>query len=429
MAIVSIITTILCLVFSFAPRTLALDSSYLEELNHLGKTTISIQESEDNPQVNEQATVETGEQEATIEQITPVEQAIPVVQAIPVEQETPDEQVATEEEIVPATKIPTPIEFFDDFSKLMLSTLENVKSIEPHDMWKEKTRWQLAINGLTGPLTHTLRLTSPFFWHLYSKLLTHRNSYCLTPTNAPKLHEFIQSIAQKLETSVPTIILHQSKESFDLYANAVDKQNIVLCLDQGLLELLNEEELESLITQELMLAASGRTYLQKGSRFVYSLTTAVVAYKILTNRLGFLEINKLKGLSPFLILSGATAGFYTLHSFLNRLQERRTDFLAAQAIGDPKPLISALQKLEEKEEAYKAEYEKLSEVVGQAFDQLEKLPFKGKLLKAQVYLLSFLKKTVKYLATQSPVAHKNKIEKRIRALEKMMVKEEEVVED
>ncbi|MCK4517167.1 M48 family metalloprotease [Candidatus Babeliales bacterium] len=402
----------------FVKSAFALDSSYLEELNHLGKTTISIQES-----VDEQEAVGACEQETVVEQNTTGEQEATDEQATPVE------QVVTEKETIPAAKISTPVEFFDDFSKLMLSTLEKVKSIEPHEEWKEKTRWQIAINGLTGPLTHTFRLTSPFFWHLYSKLLTHRNSYCLTPTNAPKLHALIQAIAQKLNKTVPTIILHENKQGFDLYANAIDKQNIVLCFDQGLLELLNEEELESLIAQELMLAASGRTYVQKGSRFAYSLATAIVAYKVLTNRLGFLEINKLKGLSPFLLLSGATAGFYTLHSFLNRLQERRTDFLAAQAVGNPKALISALQKLEEKEEAYKAEYEKLSEVVGQAFDHLEKLPFKGKLLKTQVYLLSFLKKTIKYLATQSPVAHRNKIEKRIRALEKMMVKEEEVVED
>jgi heat shock protein HtpX len=170
----------------------------------------------------------------------------------------------------------------------------------------------------------------------------------VTPEQEPELHALADRLCALADMPKPTLAVAETPV-LNAFAAGRKRKSVVLCVTRGMINKLDEQELEGVLAHELSHVAHGDAVVMTVASFVGVLAgiTAQVGARLM------LIAGRMRGLWQFLViaiaitlLSTATWIFSVLLiRALSRYREFAADHAAAQLTGNPAALSSALVKV------------------------------------------------------------------------------------
>lgn len=159
---------------------------------------------------------------------------------------------------------------------------------------------------------------------------------------APRLYQVMERLAAKANLPMPKLYLIQQPAP-NAFATGRNPSHASVAVTQGLMELVNDDELEGVIAHEL---SHVRNYDILTSSIAATLAGAITGIA----RMGFWfgggdDRNRGSGLVGLLMLILAPLGAVLLQLGISRQREYQADASGANMVGHPYGLISALEKL------------------------------------------------------------------------------------
>jgi heat shock protein HtpX len=167
------------------------------------------------------------------------------------------------------------------------------------------------------------------------------------PGEAPRLYRIVRSVARKAELPVPKIFMIDSTCP-NAFATGRNKYHAVVAVTHGLLNLLNDEELEGVIGHELAHIKNMDILLN----CAVATLAGIIFYFMRVIQFSFLfggyRSDDEHGSNPLLtlvILAIAGVAATIIKLAISRQREFLADRVAAKITGKPRGLANALQKL------------------------------------------------------------------------------------
>jgi heat shock protein HtpX len=182
-----------------------------------------------------------------------------------------------------------------------------------------------------------------FFMYFASSRMVLRmyRAQVITPAEAPDLYAMVDRLRQRAGLPMPTVAIapHDQPNAF---ATGRNPQNAVVCVTQGLLQLVSRQELEGVIAHELAHIKNRDMLLQT---FTATLAGAIT---MLSHMFMFMggdddRPNPIVGLA-MMILAPLAASLVQMA--ISRQREFKADAVGAEISGKPMQLASALVKLD-----------------------------------------------------------------------------------
>jgi heat shock protein HtpX len=167
----------------------------------------------------------------------------------------------------------------------------------------------------------------------------------------PRLYEVMERLAAKARIPLPKLYVIADEPAPNAFATGRNPQHASVAVTQGLLELMNDEELEGVIAHEL---SHVRNYDILTSSIAATIAGAITylasmgRWAMIFGGLGGSrdeEGERGGGLSALLMIFLAPLAALMLQLFLSRTREYSADETGARMVGHPYGLMSALQKL------------------------------------------------------------------------------------
>ena len=181
------------------------------------------------------------------------------------------------------------------------------------------------------------------YWNSSKMVLKMYRAKIVDRSEAPELFEMVDRLRQRAGLPMPTVAIapHEQPNAF---ATGRNEENAVVCVTEGLLKLVNRDELEGVIAHELAHIKNRDMLLQT--------VTATMAGAI--SSLGQMALwfggrdeegnsNIVGALVMFFVAPLAAA---LIQSAISRQREFKADAVGAEISGKPLALASSLQKLE-----------------------------------------------------------------------------------
>lgn len=198
-------------------------------------------------------------------------------------------------------------------------------------------------NGLTIGLGIAI-CTNAFAYFFSDKIaLMSSGAQPVTREQLPRLYEVMERLAAKANIPVPRLYAIPD-EAPNAFATGRNPRHASVAVTQGLLELMNDEELEGVIAHEL-------SHVRNYDILISSVAATLAGAILWTSRLAWFgggdEDNhgRGSGILGLLLMILAPFAAMLLQLGLSRQREYSADTTGAQMVGNPYGLISALQKL------------------------------------------------------------------------------------
>src|SRR5712691_9474786 len=173
----------------------------------------------------------------------------------------------------------------------------------------------------------------------------------VSPDEVPRLYEVMERLAGKARLPMPKLYVIPEPAP-NAFATGRNPQHASVAVTQGLLELMNDDELEGVIAHEL---SHVRNYDILTSSIAATIAGAIT-YLASMGRWAMLfggfgrdrdDDREGGGLAALLMICLAPLAAFLLQLFLSRTREYSADETGARMVGQPYGLIRALQKLGE----------------------------------------------------------------------------------
>ncbi len=165
----------------------------------------------------------------------------------------------------------------------------------------------------------------------------------VSPTDAPELYEMVDRLRQRAGLPMPTVAIapHDQPNAF---ATGRNPENSVVCVTDGLMRIVNRDELEGVIAHEL-------AHIKNRDMLLQTVTATMAgAIGMLANFAMFFgsrdeegNSNPVAGLA-MMILAPLAASL--IQMAISRQREFKADAVGAEISGKPRALAGALQKLD-----------------------------------------------------------------------------------
>ncbi len=179
------------------------------------------------------------------------------------------------------------------------------------------------------------------YWNSSKMVLRMYRAKLVDRAQAPELYEMVDRLRQRADLPMPTVAIapHQQPNAF---ATGRDHEHAVVCVTEGLMQLVTREELEGVIAHELAHIKNRDMLLQTIS------ATMAGAISALANLAFFFggrdgDRNPMAGLLVMLVAPLAAS---LIQFAISRQREFKADAVGAQISGRPLALAGALQKLD-----------------------------------------------------------------------------------
>jgi len=160
------------------------------------------------------------------------------------------------------------------------------------------------------------------------------------PGEAPELHATIDRLRQRAGLPMPTVAIAPHRQP-NAFATGRNPDNAVVCVTQGLLGLVDQDELEGVLAHELGHVKNRDMLLQTVSATLAGAITNLARFgRNIPPREG-----STRALGPIATIL-APIGAMVLQFAVSRTREYKADATGAEISGKPLALASALQKLE-----------------------------------------------------------------------------------
>lgn len=179
-----------------------------------------------------------------------------------------------------------------------------------------------------------------YFWS--DKLvLSSYGAQIVGPEQAPKLYRTVERVALKADVPMPKVAIIPM-DTPNAFATGRNPERAVVAATEGLLHMLNDEELEGVIAHEM-------AHVRNRDILIMTVAATIVAAIAIFARIAFWQAIFNRNVNVWLLLLVAvTAPIAALlvRAAISRNQEYRADATGASIIGKPWALAKALQKLE-----------------------------------------------------------------------------------
>jgi heat shock protein HtpX len=198
-------------------------------------------------------------------------------------------------------------------------------------------------NGLTIALVVAVLMNGGAYFFSDKIALMSSGAQPISREQAPRLYAVMERLAAKANLPVPRLYLIPQPAP-NAFATGRNPSHASVAVTQGLLELMNDDELEGVIAHEL---SHVRNYDILTSSIAATLAGAITWVA----RMGFWfgggggDRQRSNGIVGLLMLILAPLGAMLLQLGISRQREYQADASGAQMVGHPYGLISALEKL------------------------------------------------------------------------------------
>lgn len=180
------------------------------------------------------------------------------------------------------------------------------------------------------------------FWNSGKVALRMHNAEPVTPSTAPRLAQMVEKLAQKADLPTPAIYMINSSQP-NAFATGRNPQNASVAVSAGLLRLLDEDEIEGVLSHELAHIKNRDTLTMTIAATVAGAISALAQFGM------FFRSSGRGGAMGFagILLAAIFAPFAAMmiQMMVSRTREYAADRLGAEISGDPMGLASALEKI------------------------------------------------------------------------------------
>jgi heat shock protein HtpX len=197
--------------------------------------------------------------------------------------------------------------------------------------------------GMTFALVFAVLMNGTAYFFSDKIALASSGAVPISREEAPRLYEVMERLAAKANLPVPKLYMIPQPAP-NAFATGRNPSHASVAVTQGLLELMNDDELEGVIAHEL---SHVRNYDILTSSIAATLAGAITWIA----RMGFWfggggsDRERGGGLSALLMLILAPLAALLLQLGISRQREYQADASGARMVGYPNGLISALEKL------------------------------------------------------------------------------------
>jgi heat shock protein HtpX len=159
---------------------------------------------------------------------------------------------------------------------------------------------------------------------------------------APELHAMIDRIRQRADLPMPTVALAPHRQP-NAFATGRNPEHAVVCVTEGILELVDRDELEGVLAHEI-------GHIKNRDMLLNTVSATLAGAISYLARFGFYAGgSRREGGAPFGILAVflAPLAAMLIQFTISRQREFKADRTGAELSGKPLALASALEKLED----------------------------------------------------------------------------------
>ena len=196
-------------------------------------------------------------------------------------------------------------------------------------------------NGMTMALIVAV-IGNAFAYFFSDKIaLWSSGAQSVSREQVPRLYEVMERLAAKANLPVPTLYL-VPEAAPNAFATGRNPHHASVAVTEGLLQLMNDDELEGVIAHEL-------SHVRNYDILISSIAATIAGAITYLARMGFWfgrdDDREGGGLAGILMLILAPFAAFLLQLGISRQREYSADATGARMVGQPYGLISALQKL------------------------------------------------------------------------------------
>lgn len=181
------------------------------------------------------------------------------------------------------------------------------------------------------------------YWNSSKMVLRMYRAQIVDRAQAPELYEMVDRLRQRAGLPMPTVAIapHDQPNAF---ATGRNHEHAVVCVTEGLLKLINRDELEGVIAHEL-------AHIKNRDMLLQTVTATMAGAISSLAQLAFFfggrdeegSSNPLVGLAMLIIAPLAAS---LIQFAISRQREFKADAVGAEICGKPMALASSLQKLD-----------------------------------------------------------------------------------
>jgi heat shock protein HtpX len=183
------------------------------------------------------------------------------------------------------------------------------------------------------------------FWFSDRAVLKMYRAQVIGPQDAPELYRMVDRLRQRADLPMPKVAVAPERQP-NAFATGRNPENAVVCVTLGLMEALNERELEGVIAHELahikhrhMLVGT----IAAGMAGAIALVGSILRWGIILGSGRDGDENPLAMLAMAIV---APLVAVIVQMAVSRQNEFQADATAVQIVGDKRGLQSALQRIE-----------------------------------------------------------------------------------
>jgi heat shock protein HtpX len=163
------------------------------------------------------------------------------------------------------------------------------------------------------------------------------------PNQYPWYHEMVRSLATKLDQPMPRLYISPSPQP-NAFATGRNPKHAAVCVNQGLIDLLDREEMEGVLAHEL-------SHVYNRDILIGSVAATIATAITFIARLGFFfgggrDNQNANPIASIAMIFLAPVAAFILQMAVTRSRETQADTSGAELSGKPLALASALRKLE-----------------------------------------------------------------------------------
>ena len=197
-------------------------------------------------------------------------------------------------------------------------------------------------SGLTIALVIALAFNVGSYWFSDKLAIKMARAVPADPQEFPWYQSMVQELALKAGKPMPRLFISPSPQP-NAFATGRNPKHAAVCVNQGLIDLLDRNEMEGVLAHELSHVYNRDILI---GTIAATIATAITFLARLTFFFGGRDDREGGGLSSIFMIVLAPVAAMVIQFAVTRSRETQADTSGAQLSGKPLALASALQKLE-----------------------------------------------------------------------------------